>query len=239
MFGIIGGSGFSDSDWIESIDKKTVKTEFGHVDVTVGEVNHRKFIFIARHGSDHRLPPHMINYRANIAAMAELGVSNIVATNAVGGIGSDLAPGKFALPDQIIDYTWGREQTFFSSFADELKHIDFTYPFDETLRAKIRSCFKAIDEPLINQGCYGCTQGPRLETAAEIKKMKNDGCTMVGMTGMPEAALARELDIPYASICFSVNWCAGIGDDISMNEIMANLKTCTSKLHQVINLLFD
>jgi len=233
MFGIIGGSGLESIDWLENAKQLNVETEYGVASATLGKFKCRDIVFVSRHGADHKLPPHKINYRANIAALKKLHVDSIVATNAVGGIEKRFVPGSFAVPNQIIDYTWGREHTFYSEFARGMQHVDFSYPFSENLRSKLVSALEGLDQKVIDGGCYGCTQGPRLETAAEINKLRLDGCTMVGMTGMPEAALAREADIPYASICFSVNWAAGIEGTVSMDEILAHLTDCTSAIGQL------
>ena len=185
-----------------------------------------RLAFLPRHGQDHVIPPHKINYRANIWALMQLGVTQIISINAVGGIHKNLAPGNFAVPDQLIDYTTGRESTFYEEDLKEVIHTDFTYPYTEELRRLILTSASAIKKDehaqrfVMNTGVYGCTQGPRLETAAEINCLKQDDCDMVGMTGMPEAALARELGISYAALALSVNWAAGLsGNIISLNEI--------------------
>ena len=164
---------------------------------------HQLFV-LRRHGAQHQYAPHAINYRANIWLMAQLQLDGVVATNTVGGIAPDLAVGGLVVPDQIIDYSWGRPSTY----DDEVRHIEFTFPYDNNLRQKLLTA----DESVLDGGVYGCTQGPRLETAAEIQRLHRDGCTLVGMTGMPEAALARELSVPYASLCLVVNPAAGLSE---------------------------
>ena len=166
-------------------------------------------VFLNRHGDGHVLLPHEINYRANIWLLGELGVDAIVAVFAVGGIARSLTDGTFALPTQIVDYTWGREHTF--STHQDLYHADFSEPFDADLRHRLVHAARRADVPLVDHGVYGATQGPRFETVAEIDRMERDGCTVVGMTGMPEAGLARELHIPYAGVCMVVNPAAGRG----------------------------
>lgn len=197
----------------------------------LAELNGKKLIFLARHGNPHCIPPHKINYRANIWGLKHLGVTNIIGVAAVGGITNDMKPGHIAIPDQIIDYTYGREHTFFADDLDEVTHIDFTLPYSLALRERIIQAAEYLNIQITDAGVYGCTQGPRLETAAEIVKLARDGCDLVGMTGMPEAALAKELGMSYANISVVANWGAGlIDDEISMSEIERNLKTGMAKV---------
>lgn len=190
----------------------------------LGRISGKSVVFLARHGTSQQLPPHKVNYRANIWALKQLKVTKIIAVNAVGSIAGHLELADLVITDQIIDYSYGREHTFFEA---EAEHIDFTYPYDKKLRqALIESATELKKQHeefgFAASGVYGCTQGPRLETAAEIRRMAKDGCDVVGMTGMPEASLARELDIPYAGISMVVNKAAGIdGDTITMDEIRA------------------
>jgi purine nucleoside phosphorylase len=172
---------------------------------------------LSRHGVPHRLAPHEINYRANLSLLAELGATEIIAINTVGGIAPHATNGRIVLPDQIIDYTWGRAHTF--SDADELLHVDFSNPYDERLRGEVRAAAAAAGIDVHDGGVYGCTQGPRFESAAEVERMWRDGCTLVGMTGMPEAGLARELGLAYVSLCLVVNPAAGRGEAIDMDAI--------------------
>ncbi len=238
-YAVIGGTGVYSPELFVNFTEKKITTQFGEVILSEGLVNQHSVVFLSRHGTDHSIPPHKINYRANIAALKQLGVTQIIATNAVGGIVKNSGPGAFIIPDQIIDYTWGREHTYFDSFTDEMKHIDFTFPFDSILRDRLVECIAQIVPQFLEKGCYGCTQGPRLETAAEIKKFEKDGCDIIGMTGMPEAALAKELDMAYASVCFSVNWAAGITEDISMEEIQASVSTSVIKIRKILSLFFS
>ena len=166
-------------------------------------------VFLNRHGDGHTLLPHEINYRANLWMLHELGVEAVLAVLTVGGIAADAKDGDFVLPRQIVDYTWGREHTF--STGATLFHADFSEPFDPTLRGEVGTAFERAEERFHNSGVYGCTQGPRFESAAEIDRMDRDGCTVVGMTAMPEAGLARELELPYAGICMVVNPAGGRG----------------------------
>ena len=199
-----------------------------------------------RHGKDHAIPPHKINYRANVWALQQIGVKRIFAINAVGGIHGETGPGKFALPDQLIDYTYSRVGTFFEEDLESVTHIDFTEPFSSQLREEIKSAFEKTNEALVAnkmllaEGVYGCMQGPRLETAAEVKRLRQDGCDMVGMTGMPEAALARELKLDYAMLALSVNWAAGIGEsEILMAEIEAHVEAGMGFVMDVVKSLIE
>ena len=225
MLGIIGGTGLSSIANFELLGEEAIPTPYSSHDVMVllYQYESRKLAFLPRHGVSHSVPPHQINYRANIWALQQLSVTEIVAVNAVGGIHSELAPGQFAVPDQIIDYTSGRAATFHEEADSGVRHIDFTYPYDHALRKSLLSACKAAGIhgiKVMDGGVYACTNGPRLETAAEVVRMQRDGSDMIGMTGMPEAALAREAGIAYACLALSVNWAAGIGADvITMDEI--------------------
>lgn len=169
-----------------------------------------QIVFLARHGDPHRIPPHRVNYRANIQALKSLGVEAVLALNAVGGISADLDAGTLVVPDQILDYTWGRAHTFSDGGSSPLRHIDFTHPYAGPLRAALLEAGKAAGVDVVDGGCHGIVQGPRLETAAEVRKLTADGCDLVGMTGMPEAALAREAGLDYASLCLVANAAAGL-----------------------------
>lgn len=234
---IIGGTGLSTLKNLELKHKEMVNTPYGPPSAPLvhGEVCGRKVVFLARHGSGHTIPPHQVNYRANIWALKNAGVKKVIAVAAVGGIRDDMLPGRLAFPDQIIDYTWSRPNTYFED-NKEVNHIDFTYPYCQELRdILIQSARDASMDPVID-GTYGATQGPRLETAAEIARMRKDGCDMVGMTGMPEAALARELEICYATCAVIANWAAGLsGEVITMEEIEHNLKTGMDRVRMLLD----
>ncbi len=202
-----------------------------------GEIAGREVIFLARHGNGHTIPPHAVNYRANISALHLQGVTAIAAVATVGGIHADLAPGVIAMPHQIIDFTSGRKSSFYDGVDLPVKHIDFTEPYCPNMRAKWEQAAISIGEPLINHGIYAATQGPRLETAAEINRLERDGATMVGMTGMPEAALARELGISYAAICPVANHAAGRGDSlhgIQYEEVITQLNQTMVRVRNLI-----
>ena len=223
---IIGGTGLNALPGFSIQEERQASTDWGTPSAALrfGSFHGTPCVFLPRHGDGHRLPPHLINYRANIRALADAGIRYVLAVAAVGGIRSDLPPGVVALPDQIIDYSWGRPGTFWDAeHADESLHIDSTTPFSTQLREVLIE--SGADLPLVTDGTYGVTQGPRLETTAEIRRMRQDGCDMVGMTCMPEAALAREAGLEYACIAVSVNWAAGIGDTDIHAEIEASLAT--------------
>jgi 5'-methylthioinosine phosphorylase len=221
---IIGGTGLSQLADLKIIKSDRITTPYGapSADFITGELNGKDVIFLARHGNPHSIAPHKINYRANIWGLKQLEVENIIAVAAVGGITPDMIPAHIAIPDQIIDYSYGRKHTFFED--DLVTHIDFSYPYSQALRSQLIHAAKQAGIPVSPIGTYGCTQGPRLETAAEIKRMENDGCDLVGMTGMPEAALAKELGLNYATVSVIANWAAGKTEgEITMAEIEQNL----------------
>ncbi len=229
---IIGGTGLTQIGDLTITGQQSLETPYGppSADIVSGEMHGRKLLFLARHGNPHRIPPHKINYRANIWALKHLGASEIIAVAAVGGIGKEMAPGHIAIPDQIIDYSYGREHTFFADDPEQVTHIDFTEPYTPVLRQHIIEAAQNAGIGVTTAGTYGCTQGPRLETVAEIKRMMRDGCDLVGMTGMPEAALARELGLAYANISVVANWGAGlVAGEITMEDIEKNLEVGMGK----------
>jgi len=223
MLAIIGGTGLTRLVEIErTSQQRIVNTPYGKPSssITLGILHGSDVAFIARHGEEHTIAPHQVNYRANIWALKEIGVSGIVATAAVGSINKKMPPGELVIPDQLIDYTWGRPSTFFETDLEAVRHIDFTNPYSVELRSKIVCAMEQANLPNLDKAVYGCTQGPRLETAAEIQRLKRDGCDLVGMTGMPEAALARELGLEYACCAVVVNWAAGLDKaEIKMEDI--------------------
>lgn len=187
--------------------------------ISVGKLAGQNVLFLPRHSENHNVAPHRVNYRANIAALAELGATHIFAFNVVGGIHSDMAAGKLVVPHQIIDYTWGREHSYEDS-ETELQHVDFTEPYNSSLRKILIKATAKSDCDVVGHGVYGVTQGPRLESAAEIIRLERDGCDIVGMTAMPEAGLAREKNLPYACLALVVNPAAGKSDQpISLADI--------------------
>ena len=224
---IIGGTGLDEFSDFQDVREEKVTTPYGETSnvLKFGCIDGHEIIFLPRHGETHNIAPHNINYRANLWALKQKGVTHIVAINAVGGITEKMSPEKIIFPSQIIDYTHSRQHTYSDENADEVMHIDFTKPYSELIRGVLRSV--AVDMALDYEGeaVYGTAQGPRLETAAEIIKMQRDGCDIVGMTGMPEASLARELGIEYACCALVVNWAAGKGDNdyITMDIISQHL----------------
>lgn len=219
---VIGGTGLTALENLEITHREVVHTPWGEPSgaLTHGEIAGCHVVFLARHGYTHRIPPHQVNYRANIWALRHIGVKRVLAVNAVGGIREDLVPAMLAVPDQLLDYTWGRSHTFFEGELQEVVHTDFTWPYDEAMRREVVEAARACDVPVAPGGVYAATQGPRLETAAEIDRLERDGAHMVGMTGMPEAVLARELGVRYASCAVVANRAAGRGEgEITMKEI--------------------
>lgn len=212
--GVIGGTGIEQLQGLGLVREHIADTPFGAPSrpVQEGRLAGQALYFLHRHGSPRAIPPHRINYRANISALHALGVRRLVAINAVGGISPDMQPGRLVIPDQLIDYTWGREHSFDDGSSGSLQHIDFTEPYDRELRLALVEAAEAAGIAHEPCGVHGVTQGPRLETAAEVRRLAGDGCDVVGMTGMPEAALARELGIAYACVCMVVNPAAGLGD---------------------------
>ncbi len=239
MLAIIGGTGLTQLANLNITRRQFVRTPYGDPSgaLTFGEINGHEVVFLARHGYGHTIAPHEINYRANLWALHRQKLAGIVSVASVGGIRADLAPGRLVAPDQIIDYTWGRKQTFFEGTDKPVTHIDFTQPFNQPLREMILSAASGMDEPVLDGGIYACTQGPRLETAAEINRIENDGGHMVGMTGMPEASLARELDIPYAMLAVVSNWAAGRQDsarEIHLDAASAAFEVAMKKVHKIL-----
>lgn len=234
---VIGGTGLADMPGLEIESERGVETPYGAPSsvLRLGRLQGRQLVFLSRHGSPHRVPPHKVNYRANLWALREAGVDRVLAVNAVGGINPHMGPGHICIPDQIVDYTWGREHTFSDGPEVPLEHVDFSWPYDEGLRAALAEEAARLGLPCTDRGVYGATQGPRLETAAEIDRMERDGCDIVGMTGMPEAVLARELGLSYACVSLVVNMAAGRSEgEITMEEIERVLGT---GMGQVIALL--
>jgi 5'-methylthioinosine phosphorylase len=239
MLAIIGGTGLTQLSNLEMMRRQVVRTPYGEPSgaLTFGLIEGEEVMFLARHGYGHTLPPHMVNYRANIWALHSEGADNVVSVASVGGIRADLGPGAIAVPDQIIDYTWGRKSTFHEGEDRAVIHIDFTRPYCERLRASILEAATAAGESVVDGGVYAATQGPRLETAAEIDRLEGDGAHMVGMTGMPEAALARELGLCYAAIAVVANHAAGRGDSreaVHMEDINATLHTALGRVRKII-----
>ncbi|MEP6998259.1 MAG: S-methyl-5'-thioinosine phosphorylase [Betaproteobacteria bacterium] len=240
MLAIIGGSGLTRLSTLAVAHREVVRTPYGEPSSALlfGQIGGRDVIFLARHGHGHTIPPHRVNYRANLWALKERGVSAILAVASVGGIAAAYQPGDLVLPHQLIDYTSGRETTFFGGDDRVVIHVDFTEPYSQILRQHCIDAASAAAIALQDGGVYAAVSGPRLETAAEIDRLERDGATMVGMTGMPEAALARELNVDYAAIAVVVNQAAGRGDSahaISMARIADVLETAMDKVRSLID----
>jgi 5'-methylthioinosine phosphorylase len=224
MIGIIGGTGLQNIDALNKIRESFIDTPYGKPSdkVVVGKLENRDVVFLPRHGNEHTVPPHLINYRANIYALKSLGIEAIIAVATVGSIPNLIKPGSIVIPHQIIDYTYGREHTYYDGITKPVSHIDFTNPYNSKLRKLLCANTSLKDINFVKEGVYAAVQGPRLETAAEIDRYEKDGATIVGMTGMPETSLAKELGIPYAAICPVANFAAGrvsSKDGISHEEI--------------------
>ena len=213
--------------------------------VRVGSIAGHRVAFLARHGEGHSVPPHRINYRANLRRLADLGATRVLAISAVGGIGARFGPRVLVVPDQIIDYTWGRTSTICDEPGTPVVHVDFGDPYTESLRQEVLGAAGKAGIAVVDGGCYGATQGPRLESCAEIVRLRRDGCDLVGMTGMPEAGLAREMGLDYACLALVANWAAGCGAsgspeqaaEITMAEVLANVEAATAPLPRLLEAL--
>ena len=238
MLAIIGGTGLTRLSTLAVAHREVVRTPYGEPSAALifGQLGGRDAVFLARHGHGHTIPPHRVNYRANLWALKDRGASAVVAIASVGGI-CRCAPGDLVVPHQLLDYTSGREHTFFDGGDRQVVHVDFTRPYSTEFRERILTAAKTAKLAVIDGGVYGAVSGPRLETAAEIDRMERDGATLVGMTGMPEAALARELRLPYAAICVVVNHAAGRADsaeEVSMERIARVLETAMDRVHMLL-----
>ena len=239
MLAILGGSGLSNFSSLEGGRRAVVSTPYGEPSsaLSIGRIGGREVVFLARHGEAHTIAPHRINYRANIWALKDAGATEIIAVATVGGIRSAFGPGALAVPDQILDYTWGRESTFFEGAGQKVVHIDFTEPYSARMRGRILAAAAACGEAVATRAVYATTQGPRLETAAEIARLERDGADLVGMTGMPEAALAREAQLDYAALAVVANHAAGRGESaqgISLERIEAVLAQAMDRVRRII-----
>ncbi len=242
MLAIIGGSGLTQLSNLNITRRQVVRTPYGEPSgaLTFGTIEGRDVVFLARHGYGHTIPPHEVNYRANIWALHAENALDVVSIASVGGIRADLIPGTLALPDQIIDYTHGRDSTFSDQTYRSVTHIDFTYPYSDAMRKRLHRAAATAGVPVVDGGTYAATQGPRLETAAEINRLERDGADMVGMTGMPEAALARELGLSYAAVAVVVNYAAGRGASaagVRLEEIKAVSQAAMARVRKVLDSL--
>ena len=238
MLAIIGGTGLTQLADLEVSRRQAVRTPYGEpsAPLTFGSIRGIPVVFLARHGDRHTIAPHQINYRANLWALKDQGVSKVISVASVGGIRADLGPGKIVIPDQIIDYTWGRVSTFFENEVS-VTHVDFTEPYAAALRGRLLAAAAACGEAVVDGAVYAATQGPRLESAAEIDRLERDGADIVGMTGMPETALAREIGLEYAAIAVVVNHAAGRGTSaggVSLEQIEEVLKPAMDRVRRII-----
>ena len=240
---VIGGTGLYRLAALEDVETVQPDTRYGAPSgpIRVGRLGAHRVAFLARHGEGHSVPPHRINYRANLAALQALGARRVLALNTVGGITERFGPRVLACPDQLIDYTWGRISTICEEPDTEVVHVDFGEPYTRSLRSAVVAAAAAAGVALVDGGCYGATQGPRLETRAEIVRMQRDGCDLVGMTGMPEAGLARELGLDYACLAIIANWAAGAGPDpdevITLQDVLDNVAATTGQLPPLLHAL--
>lgn len=236
LLAVIGGSGAGHLKG-RAIPGKPVQTPYGHTSAEIQrfQLAGQEVLFLQRHGAGHRIPPHRVNYRANLWALKEAGADRVVGLAAVGGITGEFGPRRFAVPHQLIDYTHGRDQSFHDDADTGVVHLDFTDPYCEALRARLLSACVVAAVPVSARAVYGATQGPRLETAAEIARMERDGCDLVGMTGMPETVLALELGLCYAALAYVVNWAAGKAPGpILMEEIEGHLAHCMGQVQAIL-----
>ena len=226
---VIGGTGVYRLAALEDVQTRYYDTPYGAPSgpLRIGRLGQAQVAFLARHGEGHALPPHRINYRANLHALQQAGARRVLALNTVGGITDACGPRVLACPDQLIDYTWGRVSTLCEEPGSEVLHVDFGDPYTPSLRDEVMAAAMRAGVAVVDGGCYGATQGPRLETRAEIARMRRDGCDLVGMTGLPEASLARELGLDYASLAIVANWAAGAGPDvdevITLQDVLDNV----------------
>ena len=245
---VIGGTGVYKLAVLEDEQALAGGTIYGEPSgpVRVGRFNGHTIAFLARHGEGHSTPPHLVNYRANLQRLKDVGAKRVLAINAVGGISARMAPRVVAVPDQLIDYTWGRVATICEEPGTPVLHVDFGDPYTESLRQALVAAGRRASVPLVDGGCLGVTQGPRLETKAEVARLRRDGCELVGMTSMPEAVLARELGLEYAGLALVANWAAGCGAageapaaEITFEEVLENVAAATATLPRLLAALLE
>ena len=240
---VIGGTGVYRLADLQDVETRVLDTRFGAPSgpVRIGTLEGRRVAFLARHGEGHSVPPHQVNYRANLQVLKDIGATRVLALNTVGGITDAYGPRVLACPDQLIDYTWGRISTICEEPGSDVLHVDFGDPYTHLLRRHVVDAARACGVELVDGGCYGATQGPRLETRAEIARMRRDGCDLVGMTGMPEAGLARELGLDYACLAIVANWAAGAGPQvdevITFEDVLDNVAAASSGIPPLLRAL--
>jgi 5'-methylthioadenosine phosphorylase len=239
VLAIVGGSGLTKLANLEVGRRKVARTPYGDPSgaLTFGRIGGKEVLFLARHGYGHTIAPHEVNYRANLWALRQAGAAEVVSVASVGAIRNDIWPGNILLPHQVIDYTWGRASTFFEGPGAPVNHVDFTEPYSRELRSRLLRAAAACGERVMDGGVYAATQGPRLESAAEINRLERDGADVVGMTGMPEAALAREIGLEYAAIAVVANYAAGRGDSaraVALDRIEEVLDEAMGRVRRII-----
>jgi len=239
MLAIIGGRGLTQLANLKITHQQVMRTPYGEPSgaFMFGTLDQHEVIFLARHGYGHTIPPHLVNYRANLWVLREQGVSNVISVATVGGIRADLKPGVIVVPDQIIDFTHGRDATFFEGRDKPFSNVDFTLPYSASLRSRILRSAQAAQQPCVDGGVYAATQGPRLDSIAEINRFERDGADMVGMTGMPETALAKELELDYAIIAVVANYAAGRGDSLTGINVESVNATAGEAMERVRSIL--
>jgi 5'-methylthioadenosine phosphorylase len=234
-YGIIGGSGFYRPDLLSDIREVKVDTPYGEIKPLIGRLGDLEVAFLPRHGQDHSVLPHKINYQANLWGLHSLGVKRILATTAVGSLTSELTPGMMVIVDQFLDFTKQRPLTFFEQGDVQKAHIDMTEPYCPAMRAELSKAAAKLNIPVQIGGCYVCAEGPRYETAAEIRMFRMVGGTVVGMTGIPETVLARELGMCYANLSIVTNWAAGIAvSPLNHAEVVQVMALNQGKLRELI-----
>lgn len=236
LIAVVGGTGMNQWPGLKVVHEESAVTPYGNPSAPLvhGRIHGVDAIFLARHGAGHKLPPHRINYRANIWALRNAGARAVIAIAAVGGIARNLPPAAVCVPHDLIDYTFGREHTYADAVHQPLQHVDFSAPYSPRLRQVLLQAARRGRVKVVSRGVMGVTQGPRLESPAEIRRLRRDGCTLVGMTGMPEAALARELGLEYAALAVSVNWAAGLGSGDIHGEIEKFIAEGMAKVRAIL-----
>ena len=237
---LVGGTGLTELD--DDAETLVFDTPYGapSAPIRVVETQPLRLLFLPRHGNPHRFPPHCVNYRANMWALREAGAKHVLAVSAVGGITSAYGPGTLAAPDQLVDYSWGREHTYSDSGNVPLLHVDFTHPYEGPLRRALLQSAASHSLEIVNGGCIGVFQGPRLESTAEIEMARRGGCDMAGMTSLPEAGLARELELDYAGIAVVSNWGAGVSDElISEDDIAETLREPMIRVRKLLRAVIE
>ncbi len=232
---IIGGTGVYNQSLLNDEHEVTIDTAYGTVTMTAGEHKGRRVFFLARHGGKHSVPPHRVNYKANIAALKNIGVDAVVATAAVGTLRESMPPGSRVLIDQFIDFTKQRSLTFFEEEGDPVVHTDLTEPYCSSIRKAIVNTSRLLSQDMVDGGCYVCTEGPRFETPAEIRMIEQLGGDLVGMTNVPEVVLAREAGLCYATIALPTNYAAGISvTPLTHEEVLEEMERGKAGLDRLL-----